>query len=249
MDDRPFNIAQANPLCQSSRKSGDQRLKTQEKKRKQIRRKVSRRNPEASRKVLIDATLDTIAEVGITDTSVSSIIQRAGLSRGMIHLHFGGKDNLMTAAAQQFSAEYYAEMDRMTDLGPNASPEDRVLAVIKADLSEELLNPRSTKIWHAFRGVSSAHPGIARYSSTQDKKLVATLRQAFDELERSDTQTPGLSEDATSGTLALLEGMWVNYLTDMDGFSRERAANLISRFLSGLFPGKFEEQVRTTTSP
>ena len=88
-------------------------LKTLEKPAEKAVRKGSKRNPEASRRALIEATLDTIAEDGITDTSVSSIIERAGLSRGMIHLHFGGKDNLLTEAARFFSEEYYAEMDRM----------------------------------------------------------------------------------------------------------------------------------------
>ena len=157
----------------------------------------------------------------------------------MIHLHFGGKDNLLTAAAKHFSTEYYAEMDRLTDLGSEASPEDRVMAVIEADLSETLLNPRSTKIWHAFRGIASSHPGIARYSSTQDPKLVETLRLAFMEIAQQNGRDPNLVDDATSGTLALLEGMWVNYLTDMQIFSRRRSAELIRRFLGGLFPGKF----------
>ncbi len=203
------------------------------------RKRSSKRDPEANRQLLIKATLDTIADIGVTDTSVSRICERSGLSRGMIHLHFGGKDNLLTAAAQHFSTEYYAEMDRLTDLGSDASPEDRVMAVIEADLSEALLNPRSTKIWHAFRGIASSHPGIARYSSTQDPKLVETLRHAFMEIAQQNGHDPNLVNDATSGTLALLEGMWVNYLTDMQVFSRRRSAGLIRRFLAGLFPGKF----------
>ncbi|WP_377189232.1 TetR family transcriptional regulator C-terminal domain-containing protein [Ruegeria meonggei] len=203
------------------------------------RKRGVRRDPEANRQLLIKATLDTIADIGITDTSVSRICERSGLSRGMIHLHFGGKDKLLTEAAQQFSAEYYAEMDRMTDLGLHSSPEDRIMAVVGADLSEVLLNPRSTKIWHAFRGIASSHPGIARYSSTQDHKLVDTLLEAFRELGEQNGYDPDLAEDATSGTLALLEGMWVNYLTDMQSFSREGAGALIRRFLGGLYPGCF----------
>ena len=201
--------------------------------------RTAKRNPDASRLALIEATLDSIAEDGIAETSVSRIIERAGLSRGMIHLHFGGKDNLLTAAARQFGEEYYDAMDRMTDLGPEASPEDQIMAIVRADLSEELLNARSTKIWHAFRGASSSHPGIARYSSTQDEKLVAKLKRAFSLLAIQCRESPDLAEDATSGTLALLEGMWVIYLTDIEGFSRQRAVDLIRRFFSGLFPGKF----------
>ncbi|WP_170608966.1 TetR family transcriptional regulator C-terminal domain-containing protein [Ruegeria arenilitoris] len=204
------------------------------------RKRGSKRDPEAKKQLLIKATLDTIADIGVTDTTVSRICERSGLSRGMIHLHFGGKDNLLTAAAQHFSAQYYCEMDRMTDLGPDASPEDRVMAVIEADLSEALLNPRSTKIWHAFRGIASSNPGIARYSSTQDHRLVETLRLAFSEIAQQNGRDANLVDDATSGTLALMEGMWVNYLTDMQGFSRRRSVKLIRRFLCGLFPGKFK---------
>lgn len=207
----------------------------------QDKSKLRKRDPKAKKQQLIDATLDTIVEFGITDTSVSRIIERAGLSRGMIHLHFGGKDNLLTAAAKQFSEEYYANMDRMSDLGPSSTPEDRVMAVVRADLSEDLLNPRTTKIWHAFRGVASSHTGIALYSSTQDERLVTMLRQAFSELEGGSEPGVNLAEDATNGTLAILEGLWVNYLTDMDGFSRENAVKLVRRFLSGLYPRNFRD--------
>jgi AcrR family transcriptional regulator len=205
------------------------------------RSNAAKRDPKANKQVLVDATLITIAEHGITDTSVSRIIERAGLSRGMIHLHFGSKDNLLSAAAKQFSEEYYATMDRETDLGPDTPPEDRILAIVRADLSEALLNPQSSKIWHAFRGVASTHVGIAKYSSTQDAKLVSKLRTAFRQLASEDGLQPDIAEDATSGTLALLEGMWVNYLTDQKEFSREDAASLIRRFLAGLFPNRFAE--------
>lgn len=228
-------------MCQSvCERSCAKDLKPLEKLKETDTPRQRKRDPEANKRQLIRATLDMIAEIGITDTSVSRIIERAGLSRGMIHLHFGGKDKLLTAAAQHFSAEYFAEMDRLTDLGPHASPEDRVMAVVRADLSKALLNQRSARIWHAFRGVASTHPGIARYSSTQDQRLVATLRDAFSDLAGDAEGAEGLARDATNGTLALLEGLWVNYLTDTDGFSRQEAEKLVRRFLKGLLPGKFD---------
>lgn len=202
--------------------------------------RASKRNPESNKQLLIKTTLDIIADIGVADTTVSRICECSGLSRGMIHLHFGGKDNLLIAAAQKFSAQYYSDMDKMIELGPLASPEARVMAIIEADLSEALLNPRSSKIWHAFRGVASSHPGIAHYCGTQDKKLVETLRCAFNEITQLNGHDNNLVNDATFGTLALMEGMWVSYLTDMQGFSRRRSVKLIRRFLCGLFPGNFQ---------
>ena len=204
------------------------------------KRKPARRDPEASRQLLIDATLDTIADIGITDATVSRIIERAGLSRGMIHLHFGGKDNLLTGAVEYFSADYYRKIEEQIAEAGDGAPEV-VMALVRADLSEPVMNSRSVKIWHAFRGVSNSHPGIAQYASTQDDDLQKILRPAFVNIV-SEYEAGNLSVDAsgaTFGTLALLEGMWVHFLSDMDGFSREGAAQLIRNFLAGLFPRHF----------
>ena len=203
-------------------------------------RKPAKRDPKGSRQALIDATLDTIADIGLTDTTVTHIIRRAGLSRGMVHLHFGGKDNLLTAAAKHFSDAYYAVLDRHLD-GAGTAPETIIMAVIRADLGEELLNERSTRIWHAFRGAAPTHKGIARYSSTQDARLTEILQQAFEDV--SGSSEPAVRQtalQATFGTFALLEGMWVHFLSDMENFSREEAVELVRKFLAGMYPGHFK---------
>ena len=204
------------------------------------KRRPARRDPEASKQLLIEATLDTIADIGITDATVSSIIARAGLSRGMIHLHFGGKDNLLTSAVEYYSDEYFRKMEEQIAQAGDAAA-DIILALVRADLSEPIMNPPSVKIWHAFRGVSHSYPSIAKFASTQDVELQEILDRAFTHIE-SEYGAGELSvsaTEATFGTLALLEGMWVHYLSDMDGFSREGAVLLIRNFLAGLFPRHF----------
>jgi len=203
-------------------------------------RRTARRDPEGSKAALIQATLDTIAEIGITETTVSRIINRAGLSRGMIHLHFGGKDKLLIAAVKATSEAYYKEVDRRVAMAGN-NPANIVMAVIEADLSEELLNEKTVKIWHAFRGVASTNAEIAQYSSTRDKRLRRIIRSAFDEIARAEGQdnAPRLASDLTFGTLALLEGMWVDYMSNHDIFSRKTAISIICRFLAGPFPHHF----------
>ena len=197
-----------------------------------------RKQPDAT---LIKATLDTIAEIGITDTTVSKIIQRADLSRGMIHLHFGGKNQLLAEAARFFSEEYYNEIDHQLEQATD-DPEAVIMAVVQADLSAAVMNERSTRIWHAFRGASHTDQGIAQYSSTRDKRLRATLHNAFKAIARTyeDADDSALARDATFGLLVLLEGMWVDYLTNANAFSREVAISIVRRFIAGLFPDHFK---------
>ena len=203
-----------------------------ENKRKQLR--------ERNRMALIEAALDCVAELGIARTSVSTIIQRAGLSRGMIHLHFDGKDKLLEAAVAHANAEYYDALEGLLSQA-GSSPQEAVDAVIRSDLSETILNRRSIKIWYAFRGEARERAAIAAYSDTRDKRLRTTLFQAFVALGRADGRQD-ISEqarDATHGTLAMLEGMWTDFLLHPDRFDRAEACRIVFRFLAALYPQGF----------
>lgn len=191
---------------------------------------------------LIEATLDTIAEEGFSGTSVSAIIQRANLSRGMIHLHFGGKDGLIEEAALQSSEAYFTGLESALAQS-GISPQEQIAAVIDNDLSDEVLNERSVRVWYAFRGESRNRAGISRYSDTRDDRLRDLMFTAFETIVRQMELPDPLvvARDATHGTLALLEGMWTDYLLHPKSFNRESAKRIIFRFLGSLFPSNFSE--------
>lgn len=215
-------------------------MEAREKKGRRAPQPSHGRDPKKNRKLLLTATLDSVAEVGISETTVSAIIQRAGLSRGMIHLHFGGKDGLLAAAAKDFSNDYYTEMDRQL-AQVSGAPADVILAVVRADLSPETLNQRSAAVWHAFRGEARTNAAIARHSDTRDKRLRNLMLEAFETLirENGGTEDPNAADEITLGTLALLEGMWTDYLTHPDDFDRDTAVRIVRRFLNGVVPGAF----------
>ncbi len=50
----------------------------------------------ARRAQIVDAAIDTIAEVGYARTSLGRIAERAGISRGLISYHFAGKEELIS---------------------------------------------------------------------------------------------------------------------------------------------------------
>ena len=100
------------------------------------------RDPKRNRKLLLDTALDSVAEAGIAETTVRAIIERIGLSRGMVHLQFGRRDALLAAAAETFSNEYYRKMDlRLSLVSDNLVVV--IMAFICAELSPETLNERS----------------------------------------------------------------------------------------------------------
>ncbi len=191
------------------------------------------------RQLLIDATLDVIAEHGVVGTSVTRIISHARLSRGMIHLHFKGKDPLLFAAARYMSESYYANLQAFVDAAGDSSPE-RLDAMISADLSEALLNRRSVNVWYAFRGEARSQNTFAQLSDTRDAALRCMFIEVYRELAAGFDDTEARARDAAHGTLALLEGMWADYFLHSDTFNRDTARRIVFRFISAQFPGHFD---------
>lgn len=205
-----------------------------------VENKENRGTKGKNRIALIEATLESIADVGFARTSVSEIIARANLSRGMIHLHFKGKDNLIVEAVKYASASYYDSLDQLlVNAGP--SPQERLDAIIRSDLSEQVLNRKSVSIWYAFRGEARERAAVAAYSDTRDARLRDLAYTAFLEIsiEAKLPEPEAVARDATHGILAFLEGMWTDYLLHPDSFSRNSALRIIFRFLSALFPRYF----------
>lgn len=196
---------------------------------------------EKNRLTLIEAVLDSVAEKGISETSVSEIIQRAGLSRGMIHLHFGGKDNLLNEAVKHSSEEYYQGLYALLNAAGDTGQE-RIEMIVRGDLSEQVLNRRNVSIWYAFRGEARNRAAIAAYSDTRDAKLRNMVHDAFSRIaqEAGAAEASDIARDATHGTLAMLEGMWTDYLLHPDIFDREESVRIVFRFLSALFPNHFD---------
>ncbi|PVA11628.1 transcriptional regulator [Pelagivirga sediminicola] len=189
-----------------------------------------------NRQRLIDAALDAIAEAGFAGASVSEIIARAGLSRGMIHLHFNGKDALIAEAARHAGAQYYAALDRHLNAAGD-SPAERIRAIVTGDLSAEVMSRRTVGIWYELRGAARTSPAIAAHSDTRGGRLEMVLTDAFAALEPNGSRQS--AQDAMRGTIALLEGTWTDFMLHPEGYDVAAAERVIFRFLRALYPGAF----------
>ncbi len=203
------------------------------------KRDISR---ERNRGALIEAALDCVAELGMTNTSVSAITDRSGLSRGMIHLHFNGKARLMDAAISHANDLYYDALDSLLEqAGPDAAPQARIEAIVRSDLSPEVLNTRNVRIWYAFRGEARDHETIRSFSDTRHERLRNMVFQSILAIARNaQSDDPAtLARDVTHGMLALMEGMWTDFLLHSNSFDRSAACRIIFRFLAAMFPMHF----------
>ena len=115
---------------------------------KTARRTASR---EKRRQQLIDATIKCIARNGIGGTSIGDVAREAGLSQGIVNLHFESKDNLLTETLRFVADEYKTQFNKtLEESGPGAA--DKLQALIELDLRPAIMNRQKIPVWFAFWG-------------------------------------------------------------------------------------------------
>src|SRR5512134_1491395 len=86
------------------------RLHTRTRRRAQPRRSNAERTAQ-TRARLMDAVVESIAEVGLARTTAPEIARRAGVTWGAVQHHFGGKDGMLVAVLDDSFRRFAALME------------------------------------------------------------------------------------------------------------------------------------------
>ncbi len=203
------------------------------------KQKSSRERPTARelgkarhRRVLLNAAAETVYRFGVRDATVGRIQEISKLSRGMINLHFGSKENLLLAMLEELADEYTRNWRRA--VGPDdGNPARRLRAIIAADFSPDVLNPRNISIWFAFRAEVNSHPEYRPFVDSRETEFRAALVATCHELSDDDEEETLLAANALT---AVLEGMWTDFLLNQSDFDRDAALKACLLVARRLFP-------------
>ena len=100
------------------------------------------------RAALVKATIAEIGEAGTLDVTVSQIAKRAGMSSGLAHHYFGGKDQIFLAAMRHTLALYAAEVRGALSMA--CTPQDRIGAIVRASFSHSHFQRDVIAAWLNF---------------------------------------------------------------------------------------------------
>ena len=193
---------------------------------------------ERHRRTLIEAAADAVLEHGLANVSVSRILERAGLSRGMVNLHFQSKANLLVEVVRHYSDDYVAHWQAaMEAAGPR--PEDRLRALVAADFDPAVLNRRMMAVWMAFRGEAQVSPAYMPFIDSRDARLKAAVTRICTDL-RAEGPYPAVDPDlAATAFMAVLEGLWNDFHLYPDRFDRDAARGVVLHMARAFFPRHF----------
>lgn len=193
---------------------------------------------ERHRLKLIEATADAIHQHGLAAVSISRILEHAGLSRGMVNLHFTSKSRLLLEVARHFSDAYadhwQAAMERA---GPR--PEDRLTAIIEADFDPAVLNRRTMAVWFAFRGEAHSTPDYMPFIDSREDRMDEALSTICHELCAGGAYPDINPKLAAQAFIVALEGLWTDFHLHPDRFNRTHARDLVLHMARAFFPHHF----------
>jgi len=201
---------------------------------------VSRREErkQGNRQKLIDATLELIAEGGLGAVTVGSVVARAGVSRGLINLHFDTKEamlvEVMVTLSQEWEAAWRAELDRE---GQPAA--DRLLGLLQVNFLPPVFDEQKLTSWHCFYADPGYRAAYHRHCFTTDQAHLHAIAELVEALDLDGGYGLGPPLLVARSLRATTGGLWLELLTEPQAVSLEEARAACRLILQRFFPKHF----------
>ena len=188
---------------------------------------------------LIKATIRSIARHGLSETTIATVAKEAGLSQGIINLHFQSKERLLEETLSHIVDEYRtAWFKAMGSSGDSAA--EKLAALVAVDFDKLICQRNKLAVWFAFWGESRSrltYRKIYAESNREYKQLLTSLCE--DLIKQSNTKIQ--AQRVAIGLLAMNSGLWLDMLISPSEMPAEQAREISLSYLRGVFPGDFPE--------
>ncbi len=134
-----------------------------------------------ARNTILESALATFAEHGFHGATMRTIAHAAGVSQGLLHHHFGGKDGLWLRVGERITADFLDYMSAGVD--PLLAPEEGIRAMLRTYMSYWREHPAAFRfnLWRLLDGPRServarsehiARHGVALFQRAQEAGFV-----------------------------------------------------------------------------
>lgn len=200
-------------------------------------RKERTENAAKRRRQLIEATIDSIVEHGLSATTLATVSDGAGLSQGVAVFYFQNKQTLL-AETLKYHYEEYNKVWHSALAGAPEDPVERILALVCADLDERICNSRHLALWNSFWGEAKARPTFAEICEIYDSEHTGVLLALCKEAEALIADPSWSAEDLAEALDTITDGMWIRMHVTPDAMDKAAGRRLIGRFLATLLPSR-----------
>ena len=176
------------------------------------------------RQALIEATIAEVGAAGSLDVTVGQIARRAGMSSGLAHHYFGGKDQIFLAAMREILTRL---RDRVVlGVGAANGPRARLQAIVAANLETENLAKDVVAAWLTFY--------LAALSSDQAHRLIQVYRRRLHSNlmhELRPLTDAATAQNIARSVAAMIDGVYIQIAMDKGRFGATDAIQMIHIYL------------------
>jgi len=186
------------------------------------RKPTQAENSDDRRRLLMEATIDSLAEHGVDRTTVRAICQMAGVSRGLLTHYYPSKE-LLLADAMRHLLSTFTQESQLAPLSPAEGPTARMIRLSAELFAARLCTPRVRHallaLWHETR----FNPAVRE----ANRQLYVDYWAFVDDLFGQAAEEHGIAIDTRSaaiGLFALIDGLWLELCLEVSGITRKEAA-------------------------
>lgn len=198
------------------------------------------RSKAARQQQLIGATIDCIAERGLSSLTLAQVAQQAGVSIGLINLHFQSKERLLELTLQHLSDEY-RDAWQAALLEAGDSPLAQLRALVNLDFSKPISDVNRIAVWFAFWGETKVRPTYRKLCAGRDLEYNQALHAICSTLLEHESISDTSADTVAQTLSALTDGLWLDLLMHPRRMTRKRAKSICESYLSQVIPQYHQE--------
>lgn len=183
------------------------------------------------RRQIIAATMACIHEEGIAKASFGRIARKAGVAPALIQHYFADKETLLLETFRSIYREFTLGIRRRLALA--RTPEERVTALMEAQIAPSVLTPEAVNGWLAIYALIREFPLLQRIEHAFDRRFISNLSHALRDMGLPQPEAREIAEELA----IFIDGLWQNAANPVT-FTPERSRDLLYRVLHRRLPGR-----------
>lgn len=181
---------------------------------------------------IIDGTLRAVARHGFAGASMRNIAAEVGCTTGAVMHHFGDKDALLSAVAE----EVFRPFDELIEQARKRDDTwDALLEVCTAPLPTTRSKRRIPRGYVVLLISAESHPGLAAVCRKRYGAIRQGIRDLLEKGQANGTITPDIDPVAQTDLLcAMVDGLAINAISEPRRFPAARLIELVTGELDRL---------------
>jgi TetR/AcrR family transcriptional repressor of bet genes len=164
---------------------------------------------ERRRQQLLDATIKCISNKGLGSLTLADVANEAGLSQGIVNLHFNSKDNLLNETLRFLAEDYDTQFMQTLEKSSQGAAET-LLAIMEMDLKPAVCDRKKLAVWFAFWGEVKTVPTYQKICAAYNDKYKEILRGLCETII-SEGNYVGLNAKTVTNALSSLTAVFPDH--------------------------------------